>query len=999
MDAERSRIAADLAGLIEGEVHCDPFRLQLFASDASLHQVLPLGVVRPASLQDVVRVVRYASENQITLHARGSGSNVIGGAVGPGLVVDFSCNMRRVLEIGTDSVRVQPGVVLSQLNRDLFSRGRFYAPDPANRSVSTIGGSLGLNLSGSHWKKYGVPRDKVLSLQVVLGSGEVVRIDRPGHVSPPVDQVPANAVALVNLQNRIGQVLQSQRALIASRRPQSEVNQAGYNLFDLGPDFAPDLIRLLVGSEGTLGLITEVTLRTEPLPQHRGVTLLFFDSFDAAIRFGIEVSGEDIAACDLLDRRLLTLAREAHLDTVAALVPPAAEAMLLIEQQRPSDGELRTAMEQLSQRATRRRKGAIAVRSTTQVAERNRYWRLTRRVVPTLYQLQGDQRAVPLVEDCAVAPARLPALFQGLHQLLNQHEVTAATFVHVPQGVVQVYPFLNPASADDQRLMTRLATAVADLVIAMGGSISGSTGDGLNRTWLLRRQYGPLYDLFVEVKNIFDPQHLLNPGKVVDQPQWGLTDQLRPTMAVTSALSAAGSGGEDAAPPAKGALPVLVPELVWKENELELTSRNCNGCARCRTQSPEQRMCPMYRIGPREEASPRAKANLMRGLLTGTLPPESVTRDEFRSIADLCFNCHQCRLECPASVDIPRLMVEAKAQYVAVNGLKLSDWLLSRLDLLYWFAGLMPGLTNQLLGNRMARWLLDRVTGIAQGRKLPKFSRQNFIGWSVRQKLHRSRGQKDPKVVFFVDAFVNWNDLELGQALVKVLQHNGVEVVVPQNQAVSGMSLISDGVLARARSLASRNVELLSEYVRAGYEIVTTEPSAALALRREYVHLLDDPDAALVGRRVHDACDYLWKLHQQGKLELDFRTLNVTVGYHQPCHQKALGNGIPGVQLLRLIPGVQVSAIEQGCSGMAGTFGLKRKNWLRSLRIGRGLINAVRNPEIMAGSTECTTCRIQMEQGTAKPTIHPVKILALAYGLMPQLENLFKRRSGELHLS
>jgi len=992
MDPERARIAADLGGMIDGEIHCDPLRLQLFSSDGSIHEIRPLGVVRPAGLDDVVKIVKYASENQITLHPRGSGSNVIGGTVGPGLVIDFSWSMRRVISIDRDSVRVQPGVVLANLNRELSRHGRFFAPDPVTRSVATIGGILSLNKCGSHWKKTGTPRDKVVSLQLVLGNGEVVRINSSRF---PTSGEETDSETANTIRSRMQQLLNGQANVIQQGQPQTAINQAGYNLFDLNQlRGGPDLTRVVVGSEGTLALITEATLSTDPIPLFRGVTLLFFESFDAAIRLGIELSAGDVAACDFLDRRLLTLARESFPEC-AELVPGNAEAMLLVEQQRDSDSELRAAMELLSNRSTRRRKGAFAVRTATQVEERNRFWRLARRVIPTLYQLKGSRRAVPFVEDFAVTPSSLPQFFQGLHRILNQNEVTAATFVHVPQGAVQVYPFLDPASEEDQRLMMRLATALADLAIELGGTISGSYGDGLSRTWLLRRQYSALYNSFIEVKNIFDPQHLFNPGKIVDQPQTDLTGQMRSN----GIPPAVGEGATPASVAPGGSLPVLQPELQWGDEGMLLAARNCNGCARCRTTSPDERMCPVYRVGPREEASPRAKANLMRGLLTGLIAPDSVTQDGFREIADLCFNCHQCRLECPASVDIPKLMIEAKAQHVAVNGLKLNDWLLSRLDLLYWMAGLAPGITNHLISNRFCRWILDRFVGIAQGRKLPRFSKRNFISWATRQKLHRGRGQSEPKVVFFVDAFVNWNDLELGQALVKVLQHNGVEVVVPQNQTVSGMSLISEGVLARARQMASRNVELLAEYVRLGYDVVTTEPSAALALSREYVNLLEDPDAALVGKRVFDACDYLWKLHLAGKLELDFRPLNASIGYHLPCHQKALQVGIPGVNLLRLIPGIQVTTIEQGCSGMAGTFGLKRKNWLRSLRIGRGLINAVRSPEIVAGSTECTACRIQMEQGTTKPTIHPVKIMALAYGLMPELENMFQRRSGDLRLS
>jgi anaerobic glycerol-3-phosphate dehydrogenase C subunit len=516
----------------------------------------------------------------------------------------------------------------------------------------------------------------------------------------------------------------------------------------------------------------------------------------------------------------------------------------------------------------------------------------------------------------------------------------------------------------------------------------------------LRRQFGPAYSAFVEIKNVFDPTHLFNPGKIIDQPALGLTDQLRHVSLdpnLQAPPSAEPTEGTDPIPTV--ALPVLQPQLNWSLSEMTVAARNCNGCGRCRTQGADQRMCPIFRIGPEEAASPRAKANLMRGVLTGQLPPETMGSDEFRGLADLCVNCHQCRLECPAGVDIPQLMIEAKAQHVLENGLGLSDWLLSRLDLLYWLAGRLPRVTNALIQNRSARWLLDRLLGIAQGRRLPRFSQRSFLQWASHQKLHRVPRQHGRKVVFFVDAFVNWNDLELGQALVKVLQHNNIDVVVPLNQGISGMSLISDGVLARAKKLALKNVELLADYVRQGFEIVTMEPSAALALKHEYVNLIPEPDAALVAAHTHDVCHYLWRLHQSGLLELDFYPTNVTVGYHQPCHQRALQIGTPGVELLKLIPGVQVDLIDVGCSGMAGTWGLKSKNYSRSLRMGRPLFKALRSPDIVVGTTECTTCKIQMSHGTQKITVHPLKILALAYRVLPQLGDLFTRRNEELIVS
>jgi Fe-S oxidoreductase len=385
----------------------------------------------------------------------------------------------------------------------------------------------------------------------------------------------------------------------------------------------------------------------------------------------------------------------------------------------------------------------------------------------------------------------------------------------------------------------------------------------------------------------------------------------------------------------------------------------------------------------------------MRSVLAGALPPETLAHDNFKEIADLCFHCHQCRLECPATVDIPKLMVEAKSQYYAVNGLKISDWLLTRLDWLYGIAGTVPLLANFILQNGFSRWVMDRLIGISKLRKLPLIESQTFLRWAQRNRLHRPSNQSTRKVVYFVDAYVNWSNIELGKAFVNTLKHNGIEVLVPAKQNISGMSLISAGSLSRAKRLASRNVELFAEWVRQGYQIVTTEPSAALALQHEYLNLLDDEDVKLVGENTTDASTYLLQLHRRGELELDFSPINASVGYHLPCHQKALNQEIPALELLRLIPGLQVHFLDKGCSGMAGTYGLKRKNYLRSMRIGFSLINAMRSPDIVAGTTECSTCKIQMEQGTSKPTVHPLKIIAFAYGLMPELRDLLNRRSGE----
>jgi Fe-S oxidoreductase len=321
---------------------------------------------------------------------------------------------------------------------------------------------------------------------------------------------------------------------------------------------------------------------------------------------------------------------------------------------------------------------------------------------------------------------------------------------------------------------------------------------------------------------------------------------------------------------------------------------------------------------------------------------------------------------------------------------------MSRIDTISSVGSLLSPLANWALANPQARWLMEKSLGIARARKLPRFAHRSFLRWAARRRLTRPTRRSGLKVLYFFDTYANFYDPQLGQALVAVLEHNGIAVYVHPGQLSSAMPMISLGALGKARDLARRNVTILAEAVRMGYQIVTTEPSAALALANEYPSLLGDDDARMVAEHTSEACTYLWKLHQGGKLQLDLKPVNMTLGYHLPCHVKALEVGSPGENLLRLIPGLVVHRTEGGCSGMAGTFGLKRENFRSSLRAGRALVTSLRSPRFQAGVTECSTCKIQMEQGAAKPTLHPLKILALAYDLMPEIADSLNARSEEL---
>lgn len=987
MDKERERIQADLRGLIDGDIRCDDVFVQMYASDASVYEIRPLGVVRPRNLSDVVACVQYAAENGLPIHARGAGTGVAGESLGAGLVLDFSYYMRRVLDVSDDRVRIQPGIVHAQLNRTLATHGRLFGPDPATRSVTTMGSVIALDGSGSHWPQYGSARGRVERLQVVLADGSVIEAeDVPIH-QPDADPRRGDIV------RRLVDLLQRHQPEIIKGQPKSFVNRSGYHVYDVLRDDKFRLADLIVGSEGTLGLITEATVRTDPRPKHRGVVLLFFDRLENAAQAALLLSTMGVSACDLMDRRLLTISREVDV-RFDVIIPRDAEAMLLVEQHGDDASELRDRLRQVVARIQRRKRLAFDSRMTMDKEERDLYWHLARRVVPRLHRLRGTTRPVPFVEDIAIPPHVLPEFLVTVQNVQKAHQVTATLFAHAVHGQLHIRPFLDLANPDDVRKMQGLAQDLYEETLKVGGTISGEHGDGLSRTWFAQRQHGDLYEVFRSVKRIFDPQNTFNPGKVVADAPQPPSKNLRPVLAATAESLAAETDPTSSEHP-RDFRPIKL-QILWAQDDIAHAARTCNGCGRCRTESPDERMCPIFRFAPREEASPRAKANLVRAVLTGRISSKELSKDSFKAVADLCVNCHQCRLECPASVDIPKLVLEAKAQYVATNGLPPTETLFTRLDKMCQVGSSFATLTNWSFGNPAMRWLMEKTVGIAQGRKLPRFAMKTFLREAQRRKLTRQGRFDGRRVLYFVDVYANWFDVELATAFVNIMRHNGVSVYVHPRQVPSGMSAVSVGAVDTARKYAARNIPLLAEAVRQGYHVVTTEPSATLCLTHEYPNILDDDDVRLVAKNTSDACDYLWKMHQTGNLELDFRPVNAIVGYHLPCHMRALEVGSPGENLLRLVPGISLKRIEKGCSGMAGTFGLKRANYRSSLRAGWGVISALRDPVIQVGATECSACKIQMEQGTTKPTIHPLKLLALSYGLMPELGRLLTTRGEEL---
>ncbi len=1057
MDPEQIRIQADLRGLIEGDVHCDPLYAQLYASDASIYEVQPLGVARPRTTRDVSELLKYCHQNQLSVFPRGGGSGLAGQALGRGMIIDFSRYMRRIHAPRDGVVRVQSGVVQADLNRTIDFHNLLFGPDPATRSVSSMGSMLSVDAAGSHFPRYGSAGDCVQSLQIVLANGEVVELSRHPWATQPVREEAgtegaSSATRVDQLAHQVGLLLQQNSGLLLRPPWQDVARGCGYRVEKVLDGDQVNLARLICGSEGTLGLITEATVRVDELPQVRGLILLFFARLDTAAKATLEISREEVAACDLMDRRLLEIARETE-PVYESIIPRGAEAMLLVEVHGEDPLAVRARLMNLLQRLQRRGKPVVSYRLTTDSAERNLLWRLARRVIPRLYKLKGNLRPLPFIEDISVPPKRLPEFLREVQDILKIERITATVFAHALHGQLDIRPFLDLANTGDQLRMASLSETLYEKVLQYGGTISSDHAFGLSRAGWAEKQLGPRLELCRKLKQIFDPEGILNPGKFLSPSPPRVNENLRrvpkfltqprtiavgnQTIPIGNAFDAAAAVEESSllsntgSPVAssntlpdtlpltangtelyrtdlpkrdlvkhelphqseqmKNSLPVL---LAWESSEsLAYTARTCNGCGRCRTNAAAERMCPVFRIHKGEEASPRAKANLLRGVITGSLAAEHLESRDMKAIADLCFNCHQCRLECPASVNIPKLVQEIKAQHAASHGLSLSERLLNRVDVLAAFGSRFPQVANWALGNPSMRWLLERTFGIAGGRKLPKVTRRTFLRWAAREKLNRMGPGAGRKVLFFVDQYVNWHNPLLGRALVEVLRHQKVEVYIPTAQSPSYMALIAAGDVTRAKKLVNTNIRLLAEAIRQGYDIVTTEPSAALCLREEYRHLVESEDTKLIADHTYEACGYLWSMHKQNQLELDFKPVSMSVMYHEPCHSRVLDSGQPALNLLRLIPGLQVQTADAGCSGMAGTYGLQRKNFRTSIRIGWPLLSTMKGTSAQFGTTECTSCKLQMEQATTKPTVHPIAVLAYAYGRMPQLAGWFTSRN------
>jgi FAD/FMN-containing dehydrogenase/Fe-S oxidoreductase len=941
-------LAEELKSRIEGEVRFDQLTRTLYSTDASIYQIEPIGVVIPRHVGDVEEAVRLASREGVPVLPRGGGTSLAGQAVGEALILDFSKYMRHLIEVSPEEgwVSVQPGIVHDVLGAQLKPYGLRFGPETATSNRANIGGMVGNNSAGARSLVYGKTVENTLEVRTVLSDGTQVTFG-PVERSELASKLEGDSLE-ASIYRKAMAIAETHRDEIDRKYPKIPRRVSGYNLDELlNPDHV-NLAKLIVGSEGTLATVVEAKLQLVPLPPAVGLAVLHFDGLLPALETGTDILELEPSAVELVDEMVMDLARKSlEYSRRMHFVQGNPKALIIVEFSGESEKRVNAKLDMLEKRVGPSAKPMVRV---LDAAGQANVWKVRKAALPLLLGLPGDHKPIAFVEDTAVAPERIPDFIRRFEEILGSHGTIGSFYAHAGAGCLHIRPLVNLKDKAEVTKMTTIANEVFDLVIEFGGSMSGEHGDGLARSHFNERLFGEqIYGAFKELKAAFDPKGIMNPGKVVDAP--AMDQSLR--------------YGE--------AYRVREPATVFPyaaEGGFARAIELCNGAGVCR-KNLEGTMCPSFMVTRDEEHSTRGRANALRAVLDGRLPAEDMTSERLHEVMDLCISCKGCKAECPSNVDMARLKSEFLSIYHRKHGYSLRDRLFSRPDMAGRLGVAAAPLANWLIRQNWFREVLERVAGIDRRRSLPQFAAQTFESWFERRDVKSGAGKK---VVLFHDTFMNYHEPEIGKAAVAVLEASGYDVVLAKKECC-GRPAISKGMLERARELAGRNVAALSAFARDGVPIVGLEPSCILTLRDEYPDLVPGEDAKKVA-------EHSVLLEELEGLDLSFPHPSSSVLVHGHCHLKALVGTEPLSAFLEKMSS-QVSFVDSGCCGMAGSFGYEQEHFDVSLQMAeRRLLPAVRDAaDETVVVAPGTSCRHQIADATGRRALHPAELAARAAGL------------------
>jgi FAD/FMN-containing dehydrogenase/Fe-S oxidoreductase len=963
-----ARLHDRLSQETRAEVYIDRGRRGLYATDASLYQIEPLAVVVPRTADDVAATVRIAADEGVPIVPRGGATSLSGQTVGAAIVIDFSKYLNRIGIVDRDAmaVRVEPGVVLDQLNAHLKPMGLMFGPDVSTSDRATIGGMIGNNSAGARSLRYGKTVDHVRAVEVVLADGTRTKL---GPLSPEELAATCRRDDLVGrIHREVRDTVAEHRQAISERFPHILRRVSGYNLDEFIPGLPVrpagwadepwrfNLARLIVGAEGSLAVLAAADLKLVPIPPAQGLVVLSFATIPAALDRLAEIIETGPVAVEMLDRMILDLAGEnplySHYLNFAEGRPAA---VLAAQFYADSQEELAARADELA-RKFEGRPGVLGVRRSLTNAARDDFWKVRKAGFSLLMAMVGDAKPVAFVEDTAVSPDRLPAFYERFEAIVGRHGVRAACYGHADVGCLHIRPIINVKTREGVDTLRSIAREVSDLVVEFGGSMSGEHGDGLARSLWNPKLFGPeVYDALRRVKRAFDPENRLNPDKVIGDADPGehlrIGPDYHPSEPATTVLDFSRQGGFARA--------------------VEM----CTGVGACRKTSTGT-MCPSYMVTRDEMHSTRGRANALRLVMNGDLPSNgagSLDNETLFEALDLCLQCKACKSECPSQVDMAKLKAEVLHQHYEGKVRPLGHLLMGQIFRLNPIGSALAPLANATLRHPMFKWLLEKTAGVDRRRTLPTFVRANFRRWFARHQADPRAGRRGA-VVLLDDCFTTYNNPEVGIAAVRVLEAAGYRVELA-GLGCCGRPAISKGLLKLGRNLARENVTKLLPLVREGMPILGCEPSCLTTLIDEYRDFRLGPGADEVARACSPVEAFVADPDRAGDLSLRPRPGRALL--HGHCQQKAVIGTSGTVAALRRIPELDVKELDSGCCGMAGSFGYE----LGHYDVSAALANRVILPSAAADPSAILvapgfSCRSQVHGLAGLEALHPIQLLA-----------------------
>ena len=949
-------LAKRIRNEIEGEYLSDDFSRGRYSTDASIYQLMPVGVVVPKSLDDVEATIKIAREEGMPVLPRGSGTSQNGQAIGEAVLIDTTRHLNELIDFDAEAktVCVQPGLVLDQLNRFLKPHGLFYPVDVSTANRATLGGMTGNNSCGARSIRYGNMVHNVLSVEAILADGSKAHFRRLDEGGGSVSEDLISH--LLNLGRR-------EADEINRRFPKLLRRVGGYNIDELTKG-SPNLGSLLVGSEGTLGFFQKIHLKLQTIPKEKVLGVCHFPTFYEAMESTQHIVKLDPTAVELVDRTMIDLARAIPLfaPTVNRFVQGEPDALLLVEfagEDRAEQlGKLANLVELMADMGF-----PDSVVEATDDEFQPAIWEVRKQGLNIMMSMKGDGKPVSFIEDCAVDLKDLAEYTRRLTEIFEKNGTTGTFYAHASVGTLHVRPILNMKEESGSTKMRAIVEECLEMVREYKGSHSGEHGDGISRSEFHEPMFGRrMVENFEEVKKAFDPGNLFNPGKIVNPQKMDDRSIMRF---------------------APGYEPIkLDTSLDWSEwNGFNRAVEMCNNNGACRKANVGT-MCPSYRITKEERHLTRGRANTLRLAITGQLGADAFTSEKMYETMDFCVSCKGCKRECPTGVDMARMKIEFLEKYHQRHGVGLREKLFAYLPR---YAGMLkrlyflPNLRDQIPGfAKISEWLL----GLSSQRPLPKWRRDHFR--RIVDGEYELDCSKD--VVLLVDTFNGCFESENAYAALDVLKAAGYRVHLPQandngRALCCGRTFLSNGLVNEAKLEAERMMRALRPFVQEGVPIVGLEPSCLLTLRDEYLVLFPGQESEQLAQNSFMLEEFLSNQLDAGKLNLKLRALETKRALlHGHCHQKAFAVLSPVQRILALIPDLEVETIDSSCCGMAGSFGYEKEHYDASMSMGSlslfpRIINEDSDSLIIADGT---SCRVQIEHGTGRTPLHVVRVLQMA---------------------